>query len=414
MALTYSELLAGARSRIPGVGLSDLLQRTAAGEALVLVDVREPSELVGGRIPGALSVPRSALEQQIEERVPDRAARIVVYCAGGVRSALAAATLADLGYAHVERADPGFSRWKELGYPVEAASGLSDAQRVRYARHLRLREVGESGQAKLLQARVLIVGAGGLGSPVALYLAAAGVGTLGIVDADTVDASNLQRQIVHATRRIGAPKVESVAQAIAELNPDVNVIGHAERLTSGNVERLLAPYDLVIDGSDNFPTRYVVSDASVRMGKPVVHGAISRFEGQVTTFVPARAAARFGVPHGPCYRCLFPAPPPAELAPNCEQAGVLGVICGVVGSLQATEALKLLLGQGELLTGRLLLYDSMNMRFRELKLPKMALCVGCGDVGAAAARGLDNHPVVESGLARATEGVCPASNAREC
>jgi molybdopterin/thiamine biosynthesis adenylyltransferase/rhodanese-related sulfurtransferase len=377
MAPTYSDLLADARRRVREVSLDELLRRVQAREDYVLVDVREKEEHRAGYIPGAISVPRGFLEQQIESRVPDKSARVVTYCAGGVRSAFAAATLAELGYTHVESANPGFVRWKDLGYPVETPPQLTDAQRDRYSRHLLLPEVGEAGQAKLLSSKVLLLGAGGLGSPAALYLAAAGVGTLGIVDLDTVDASNLQRQILHATSRVGSPKVDSAAKAIGELNPDVKVVGHRERLTSANVERLFSDYDLVVDGTDNFPTRYLVNDAGVLLGKPIVHGSIFRFDGQVTTFVPDKAAARFGVSAGPCYRCLYPEPPPPHLAPSCQEAGVLGILCGIIGTLQATEAIKLLLGKGDVLAGRLLTYDSLAMRFRELKLrrdPKCALC----------------------------------------
>jgi len=374
----YSDVLASVRKRIKEVPLEELKKRVEAREPMTLVDVREKEEYRAGYIPGAVSVPRGFLEQQIESRVPDKTAKVVTYCAGGVRSAFAAATLAELGYTNVESANPGFVRWKDLGYPVELPPQLTDAQRDRYSRHILLPEVGEAGQVKLLKAKILLLGAGGLGSPAALYLAAAGVRTLGIVDADTVDASNLQRQIIHRTSRVGMPKVESAAETIAELNPDVKVVGHKERLTSANVERLFEGYDVVVDGTDNFPTRYLVNDASVFLGKPVVHGSIFRFDGQVTTFVPAKAAAAFGVPQGPCYRCLYPEPPPPHLAPSCQEAGVLGILCGIIGTLQATEAIKLVLGRGEVLAGRLLTYDSLKMRFRELKLHRDPACPVCG------------------------------------
>jgi molybdopterin/thiamine biosynthesis adenylyltransferase len=261
---------------------------------------------------------------------------------------------------------------------MESPPQLTDAQRERYSRHILLPEVGEVGQARLLQSKVLLLGAGGLGSPAALYLAAAGVGTLGVVDADVVDSSNLQRQIIHATSRVGTLKVESAAKAIAELNPDVKVVPHKERLNSGNVERLFADYEVVVDGTDNFPTRYLVNDASVFMGKPVVHGSIFRFDGQVTTFVGDKAAKKLGVQAGPCYRCLYPEPPPAHLAPSCQEAGVLGILCGIIGTVQATEAIKLLLGKGTTLAGRLLTYDSLKMKFRELKLRRDPSCPVCG------------------------------------
>ncbi len=352
-------------------------KRIDAKEKFVLVDVREKEEYRAGFIPGAISVPRGFLEFQIESRVPDKNADVVLYCAAGNRSAFAALTLAELGYTNVSSASLGFTRWKDRTFPIDFPPSLTDAQRDRYSRHILLPEVGEAGQVKLLKSKVLLLGAGGLGSPAALYLAAAGVGTLGIVDADTVDASNLQRQILHATSRVGMPKVESAQKALSDLNPDVKVIPHQERLTSENVERLFGDYDLVVDGTDNFPTRYLVNDASVFLGKPVVHGSIFRFDGQVTTFVPKKAALKFGVAEGPCYRCLYPEPPPPHLAPSCQEAGVLGILCGIIGTIQATEAIKLILGKGEVLSGRLLAYDSLKMRFHELRLRKDASCPVC-------------------------------------
>src|SRR5580693_145585 len=300
MPTTYADLMADVRKRTSQVSLDELKRRLDAGEKMTLVDVREKDEVRAGFIPGAVSIPRGFLEIQAEQKLPDKSAHIVAYCAGGTRSALAAATLQDLGYTHVETANPGFVRWKDLNYPMELPAALTDAQRERYSRHILLPEVGEAGQARLLQSKVLLLGAGGLGSPAALYLAAAGVGTLGVVDADVVDASNLQRQIIHATSRVGTPKVESAAKAISELNPDVKVVGHQERMTSANVERLFADYEVVVDGTDNFPTRYLVNDASVFLGKPVVHGSIFRFDGQVTTFIPEKAARKLGVASGPC------------------------------------------------------------------------------------------------------------------
>ncbi|MBK6516898.1 MAG: molybdopterin-synthase adenylyltransferase MoeB [Polyangiaceae bacterium] len=371
MATTYNELIEEARRQVRLVPLDELRRRLEARAPMVLVDVREREETRAGTLPGALIVPRGLLELEIESKVPDRGTHVVLYCAGGVRSALAARTLRDLGYTNVESADPGFVRWKELGYPVEARPQLTDAQRDRYARHLLLPEVGESGQAKLLGAKVLLLGAGGLGSPAALYLAAAGVGTLGLVDSDVVEASNLQRQILHATSRIGAPKVDSAERAVSDLNPDVKVVKFEERLTSRNVDRIFEGFDLVIDGSDNFPTRYLANDASIFHKKPVVHGSIFRFEGQVTVFHPAGG--------GPCYRCLYPEPPPRDLAPSCQEAGVLGILPGVIGVIQATEAVKLILGRGAPLVGRLLIYDSLRMRFDELRLRKDKLCPACGE-----------------------------------
>src|ERR1700729_3245145 len=293
MPTTYTDLMADVRKRTKQVSLEELKRRMDAGEKMTLVDVREKDEWRGGYIPGAVSIPRGFLEIQAEQKLPDRNAHIVAYCAGGTRSALAAATLAELGYTHVETANPGFVRWKDLGWPMESPPDLTDAQRDRYSRHILLPEVGEVGQARLLKSKVLLLGAGGLGSPAALYLAAAGVGTLGIVDADIVDASNLQRQILHATSRVGMLKVESAAKALSDLNPDVKVVPYAERLVSSNVERIFEPYDLVVDGTDNFPTRSLVNNAGDFMGKPLVHGSIFRFDGQAPTFVPEKAAKKF-------------------------------------------------------------------------------------------------------------------------
>jgi molybdopterin/thiamine biosynthesis adenylyltransferase/rhodanese-related sulfurtransferase len=371
MPKTYSELLSDVRASIRQVSLEEMKRRLEAREPYVFVDVREKDEWRQGHIPGAVHLPRGFLEMQAEQKLPDKRARIVVYCAGGVRSAFAAKTLGELGYEHVESANPGFLRWKELGYPVEKPVELTPAQLERYSRHILLPEVGEGGQAKLLQARVLLLGAGGLGSPAALYLAAAGVGTLGVVDDDAVDASNLQRQVLHGTDRLGAPKVESAARTITNLNPDVKVIPFSERLTSANVDRIFDQgWDVIVDGLDNFPTRYLVNDASVWKNIPVVHGSIFRFEGQVTTFWPRK---------GPCYRCLYPEPPPPHLAPSCAEAGVLGILPGVIGTIQATEAIKILLGKGEPLVGRLLMYDSLKMEFRTLKLRRDPRCPVCGE-----------------------------------
>ena len=370
MAKTYSDLFSEVRQSVRTISLEDLKKRLEAGRAPVLVDVREKDEFRAGYIPGALHLPRGFLEMQAEQKLPDKAAEIVVYCAGGTRSAFAAKTLSELGYANVLSANPGFVRWKDLGYPMETPPALSDAQRDRYSRHILLPEVGEKGQAKLLSSKVLLLGAGGLGSPAAMYLAAAGVGTIGLVDADTVDASNLQRQILHATSRVGVPKVDSAEIAIRDLNPDVKVVKYQERLTSENVDRIFKGWDVVVDGCDNFPTRYLVNDASLFHKVPVVHGSIFRFDGQVTTFMPF---------DGPCYRCLYPEPPPPHLAPSCSEAGVLGILCGIVGTLQATEAIKLLLCKGHLLNGRLLQYDSMNMSFRSFKLRRNKSCPACGE-----------------------------------
>ncbi len=370
MAKTYTDLFSEVRDTVKTISLEDLKARVEAGEDFTLVDVREKDEVKAGFIPGAVHVPRGFLEMQAEAKLPDRDADIVVYCAGGVRSAFAAKSLAELGYKNILSANPGFVRWKDLGYPVEMPPDLTDAQRDRYSRHLLLPEVGEAGQEKLLGAKVLLLGAGGLGCPAAMYLAAAGVGTIGLVDADVVDMSNLQRQVLHANSRVGMPKVDSAEQFINDLNPDVEVVKFQERLTSENVDRIFKAFDVVVDGCDNFPTRYLVNDASLKHKIPVVHGSIFRFDGQVTTFVPFE---------GPCYRCLYPEPPPAHLAPSCAEAGVLGILPGVVGTLQATEAIKLVLGKGEPLNGRLLQYDSMGMKFRTFKLRRNKSCPACGE-----------------------------------
>jgi molybdopterin/thiamine biosynthesis adenylyltransferase/rhodanese-related sulfurtransferase len=370
MAKTYSDLIAEVKQSVKTVQLAEVKRRLDAKEPMTLVDVREKEEFRAGFIPGAISMPRAYLEQQFEAKLPDKNAPIVLYCAAGNRSAFAAKTLVELGYSRVESANPGFVRWKDLRYPVETPPNLTEAQRDRYSRHILLPEVGEVGQEKLLKAKILLLGAGGLGSPAALYLAAAGVGTLGIVDADTVDASNLQRQILHATSRVGTPKVESAAKAISDLNPDVKVVPYEERLTSANVDRIFEPYDIIVDGCDNFPTRFLVNDASIFLNKPVVHGSIFRFDGQVTTFLPRQ---------GPCYRCWYPEPPPPELAPSCQEAGVLGILCGIIGTLQATEAIKIILGKGDTLAGRVLTYDSLKMKFREFKLRRDKNCPVCGE-----------------------------------
>jgi len=371
MSKTYPELLQEVRSQIRTVSLEDLKRRREAGEEMILVDVREKDEFRQGFIPGAVHIARGFLEMQANNRLPDKSKKVVVYCAGGVRSAFAARTLQDLGYTDVESASPGFGDWKDKGFPVDQPFAFTDAQLNRYSRHLLLPEVGEKGQEKLLKARVLLLGAGGLGSPAALYLAAAGVGTIGLIDGDTVDASNLQRQVLHGMDRVGMSKVESAAKTIANLNPDVTVIPFDERLTSDNIDRIFdLGWDVIVDGLDNFPTRYLVNDASIWKKIPVVHGSIFRFDGQVTTFIPH---------DGPCYRCLYPEPPPAHLAPSCAEAGVLGVLPGAIGVLQATEAVKIILGVGKPLNGRLLQYDSTEMTFRTFKLRRDKTCPVCGD-----------------------------------
>src|SRR3954471_21684111 len=340
------------------------------GAGPVLIDVREKDEWSEGYIPGAHWISRGFLEQRIEDQVPERSSEIVLYCAGGTRSASAAKTLAELGYTNVKSLAGGFSAWKRAGLKFDRPFVMTPDQTLRYARHTMLPEVGDLGQAKLLQSKVLCLGAGGLGSPAGLYLAAAGVGTVGFVDDDVVDASNLQRQILHATDRVGMPKVESAKAAIAGLNPDVKVIGHQTRLSSENVMDIIKDYDLIVDGADTSPTRSLWNDAALKLGKPVVHASIYRFEGQLTSFIPNE---------GPCYRCLYPSPPPPDMAPSCQEAGVLGVLCGVIGSLQANEAIKILLGIGKPMAGRLLMFDALGLKFRELKLRRDPTCPTCGE-----------------------------------
>jgi adenylyltransferase/sulfurtransferase len=367
---TYRELLQQTRSEISEIDASHARHRIESGEPVV-VDVREQDEWDEGHIPGAVHVPRGHLESRIERLAPDTSRPVVVYCSAGNRSAFAAKTLAELGYEDVVSLAGGFTDWKRNGFPVLLQAGLEAPQRARYSRHLLIPEVGEQGQLKLLDSKILLIGAGGLGSPASLYLAAAGVGRIGIVDADVVDESNLQRQIVHSTESLGEPKVESARRAVEALNPDVEVVAYKERLTSENIERILADgWEVIVDGADNFPTRYLVNDASVWHDIPVVHGSIYRFEGQVTVFKPHQ---------GPCYRCLFPTPPPPELAPSCAEGGVLGVLPGVIGSLQASEALKLALGIGEPLIGRLLLFDALAATFDEVKLRRDPDCPVCGE-----------------------------------
>jgi len=339
------------------------------GDSVAIVDVRETEEWDQGHVPGAKHVPRGYLESRIEGAVPDRDARIVLYCASGNRSALAAKTLRDeLGYARVESMTGGITLWKDRGYEVEVPRRFTAEQRERYSRHFLLPEIGVEGQQKLLDAKVLLLGAGGLGSPSALYLAAAGVGTLGIVDNDVVDLSNLQRQVIHTTDRIGVPKVDSAEESMKAINPDVNVVKYAERLDASNVMRIIEGYDVIVDGLDNFPTRYLLNDASVRLQIPVVSASILGFDGQLSVFKPY---------DGPCYRCLYPVPPPAELAPSCGANGVLGVLPGTMGLLQATEVVKLIVGAGEPLVGRLLLYEALSATFTELKVRRDPECPVC-------------------------------------
>jgi molybdopterin/thiamine biosynthesis adenylyltransferase/rhodanese-related sulfurtransferase len=371
------EIMRKARQQVPEWTPSQvneaLAQQHEAGpndQEIVLVDVREKIEWNEGHIPGAIHVPRGFLELQIEEAVPDKSKTVVLYCAGGVRSLMAGNTLQQMGYQNSISMSGGFGQWKNSGLPFVQPRMMTDAQTRRYSRHLLIPEVGEAGQFKLLDSKVLLIGAGGLGSPAAYYLAAAGVGTLGIIDADVVDDSNLQRQILHNTSRIGQYKADSARETIEALNPDVKVVTYIERLDESNVAGIIADYDVIIDGTDNFPTRYLLNDAAIMANKPVIHGSVFRFEGQLTVFKPHE---------GPCYRCLYPEPPPMALAPSCAEAGVLGVMPGIIGLLQATEAIKLLLNIGEPLVGRMTTYDALSGEFSELRLYRDPNCPACGE-----------------------------------
>jgi len=368
---TYRDLLAQVKAEIDEIDAAGARELLDSGDAPLFIDVREEDEWNEGQIPGAVHIPRGFLESRVEASAPDRAQQIVVYCAGGSRSAFAAKSLGDLGYENVVSLSGGYTDWKRNGFPTQLPTTLDPEKRSRYSRHLLIPEVGVEGQLKLLESRVLLIGAGGLGSPASLYLAAAGVGRLGIVDDDRVDASNLQRQIAHSTERLGEWKADSAKRTLEALNPDVEVVTYKERITSENVDRILADgWDVILDGADNFPTRYLINDASVFHDIPVVHGSIYRFEGQVTVFKPHE---------GPCYRCLFPQPPPPELAPSCAEGGVLGVLPGIIGSLQANETLKLALGIGNPLIGRLLLFDALTATFDEVALRRDPNCPVCGD-----------------------------------
>lgn len=367
---TYRELLAQVKQEIAEVDANELASELASTTPPILIDVREPDEYEQGAIAEAIHISRGFLESRIEATAPDHDQRIVLTCASGARSAFGAKVLAELGYTNVASLAGGFSGWKQAGNPWSEPKVLDAERRRRYSRHLVIPEVGEAGQLALLSSRVLMIGAGGLGSPSALYLAAAGVGTIGIIDDDVVDASNLQRQVIHNLDRIGMPKAESARLTLTALNPDVEVIEYRERLSSSNIDRILAGYDVIVDGTDNFPTRYLLNDASLIHKIPVVHASIFRFEGQLTVFKPFE---------GPCYRCLFPEPPPAELAPSCAEGGVLGVLPGIMGTLQATEALKQLLGIGDPLVGRLLLADALEMSFHEVQLRRDPNCAVCGE-----------------------------------
>ena len=364
---TPRELLNAAKAEIREIDPHEVAERL---DHFYLLDVREPDEFEQGALPGAIHVPRGNLEFSVEGRLPDKSVPIAVYCAGGARSAFAAKTLQELGYTDVVSVIGGFNKWKDEGLVWTTPRTMTADQRVRYHRHLLLPEVGEAGQMKLLDAKVLLLGAGGLGSPAALYLAAAGVGTIGIIDMDVVDASNLQRQILHNLDRVGMRKVDSARITLEAINPDLKVKTYDTRLGADNILDIIDGYDVIVDGTDNFPTRYLVNDAALLKRIPVVHGSIFRFEGQITVFNPYV---------GPCYRCMIPEPPPAELAPSCAEAGVLGVLPGIVGSIQAVEAIKLLLELGDPLVGRLLTYDALDQSFRTFKVRRDPSCPACGE-----------------------------------
>ena len=370
MAKTYKELMDEARETIPELTIDEVKDRIERGEDWAVLDVREREEYREGHLEGAIPLPRGFLEMRVEETLPDKTRPIIAYCAGGVRSLIAARTMQEMGYENVSSMSGGYTAWKNAGYEWVADRQFSQEQITRYARHFTLPDVGEQGQAKLLDAKVLCVGAGGLGSPVAYYLAAAGVGTIGIADHDTVDMSNLQRQILHTNDRVGMPKVESAQLTLNALNPDVNIIPIQERLSSENVMRIIKDYDVVINGCDNFPTRYLINDACVMARKVLVDGSIFQFEGQATVFSPDE---------GPCYRCLFPEPPPPGMAPSCAEAGVLGVLPGLVGCVQALEAIKVILGAGTPLIGRMIHFDTLSTEIRVLKLRRDPNCLVCSE-----------------------------------
>ena len=370
MAKTYKELMDEARETIPELTIDEVKERIERGEDWAVLDVREREEYREGHLEGAIPLPRGFLEMRVEETLPDKTRPIIAYCAGGVRSLIAARTMQEMGYENVSSMSGGYTAWKNAGYTWVADRQFSQEQITRYARHFTLPDVGEQGQAKLLDAKVLCVGAGGLGSPVAYYLAAAGVGTIGIADHDTVDMSNLQRQILHTNDRVGMPKVESAQLTLQALNPDVNVIPIQERLSSENVMRIIKDYDVIINGCDNFPTRYLINDACVMAKKVLVDGSIFQFEGQATVFSPDE---------GPCYRCLFPEPPPPGMAPSCAEAGVLGVLPGLVGCVQALEAIKVILGAGTPLIGRMIHFDTLSTEIRVLKLRRDPNCLVCSE-----------------------------------
>ncbi|MBI4529589.1 MAG: molybdopterin-synthase adenylyltransferase MoeB [Deltaproteobacteria bacterium] len=370
MAKTYKELMDEARKVVPEMSVQEAKELLEKDGRRVVLDVRERDEYREGHLESAVSLPRGFLEIKVESTIPDKSTPILAYCAGGVRSLLAGKALKEMGYNNVISMTGGYTAWKTAGYKWVQDKQFTPEQTIRYSRHFLLPEVGEEGQAKLLDAKVLMVGAGGLGSPSAYYLAAAGVGTLGIIDNDVVDLSNLQRQILHNNDRVGMPKTESAKLTLQSLNPDVRVIPYQEKLTSQNIMEIIKDYDIIVDGCDNFPTRYLVNDACVLARKPNVHGSIFQFEGQATVFYPGK---------GPCYRCLYPEPPPAEMAPSCQEAGVLGVLPGLIGVIQALEAIKLILGKGETLVGKLLCFSTLTMEINQLNLKSDPACPICGE-----------------------------------
>ena len=370
MAKTFQQLMDEARKEIREVTVQDAKELLENNGKFVLLDVREKDEYREGHLDRAVSLPRGFLEIKVETTVPEKSTPIIAYCAGGVRSLLAAKALREMGYREVVSMSGGYTAWKAAGYKWVQDYQFTPEQLIRYSRHFLLPEVGEEGQAKLLKAKVLMVGAGGLGSPSAYYLAAAGVGTMGIIDNDVVDLSNLQRQILHSNDRVGMPKTESAKMTLQGLNPDVKIVPYQEKLTSQNIMEIIKDYDIIVDGCDNFPTRYLVNDACVLAKKPNVHGSIFQFEGQASVFYPGK---------GPCYRCLYPEPPPPEMAPSCQEAGVLGVLPGLIGVIQALETIKLILGKGDTLVGRLLCFNTLTMEISTLKLKADRACPMCGD-----------------------------------
>lgn len=368
---TGQDYLKKIKEQIHETSVEEVKKKLDQKKTPLLIDVREPEETQGGVLPGAQTIVRGFLELKIDKVEPNHNREIIVYCGGGNRSALAAKALVDIGYKNVVSMAGGYSAWQHAGFPIEQKKSLSSDRLARYARHLSMPEVGEAGQLKLLDTKVLLIGAGGLGSPAGLYLAAAGVGIIGIIDNDVVDKSNLQRQILHDESWEGRPKVDSALHRLKGINSDVKVVPHKVRLDRTNVLEIFGQYDLIVNGCDNFATRYLVNDACVFLKKPMIDGSIFRFEGQVTIFDPSRG--------GPCYRCLYPTPPPPDMAPSCQEAGVFGVLPGIIGSLQAVEVIKLAIGCGEPLVGKLILYDALKQKFREMKVRRDKECPVCGD-----------------------------------